>query len=168
VISPATPGEILILVSPFCISGDYAGLSETITTTIKREGTGNRITNLRIETVVETVDTVKEAEDALKDKNATLVIFGECRSDSIELRIVSATGESYPTIEINGNDTVSLNAVSMVILAKACIDTQQEITGFSLLSKSRNMLVDNSVTNENLFSMIETLLDETGIHSTNS
>jgi transcriptional regulator with XRE-family HTH domain len=162
-ISPATSGEILILVSPFCISGDYAGIPRTITTAISREGTGNRVINLRSETLLETIDTHKEAEKTLKDNNASLVIFGECGSDGVELQLVPATGQSYHAIKINGNDNASMNAVSMVILAKACIDSQQEVTAFSLLSKARNMLVDNSVANESLLSVINTLLDETGI-----
>jgi transcriptional regulator with XRE-family HTH domain len=162
-ISPATSGEILILVSPFCVSGDYTGLSDKVITTINREGTGNRISNLRLETLTETVDTPKEAKDAGKDKNATLVLFGECQLDSVELRIVPATGQTYPDIEIKGSDTVSVNAVSMITLAKACIDNRQEETAFSLLSRARNTLTDNAVTNESLFSIINTLLDETGI-----
>ena len=74
----------------------------------------------------------------------------------------------YPDIEIIGSDIISLNAVSMTILAKACIDSQQEVTAFSLLSRARNTLTDNSITNESLSSIINTLLDETGIHSSNS
>jgi transcriptional regulator with XRE-family HTH domain len=163
VISPATSGEILILVSPFCVSGDYTGLSDKVITAISREGTSNRITNLRIETLVDTVDTVKEAEESLKDKNASLVLFGECQSGNIGLHIVLATGQSYPPIEIIGNDTVSLNAVAMTALAKACIDVQQEEIAFSLLSRARNTLTDNAVTNESLLSVINLLLGETGI-----
>ena len=162
-ISPATSGEILILVSPFCVTGDYTGLSEKVITAISREGTGNRISNLRIEILTEIIDDLKEAEDARKGKNASLVLFGECQSASVELRIVPATGQTYPDIEIKGSDTVSLNAVSMITLAKACIDNRQEETAFSLLSRARNTLTDNAVTNESLFSIINTLLDETGI-----
>jgi hypothetical protein len=113
--------------------------------------------------LTETLDSVKEAEESLKSKNASLVLFGECQSDSVELQIVPATGQSYPMTEIKGNDTISLNAVSMVILAKACIDSQQEVTAYSLLSKARNSMNDNSITNDSLFSVINTLLDETGI-----
>lgn len=162
-INPASSGEILILVSPFCISGDYTGLSEAVTMVIRREGTGNRITNLRVETLAETLDTVKEAEASLKGNNASLVLFGECQSDSVKLQIVPATGQSYPAINIDGNDTVSLNAVSMIILAKACVDSQQYVTAFSLLSKARNSLGDNGISNDSLLSVINTLMDETGI-----
>ena len=162
-INPATSGEILILVSPFCISGDYTGLAEKVKTAIIREGTGNRIANLRVETVVETVDTLKEAKESLKDNNASLVLFGECHPDIVELQMVPATGQSYPIIEITGSDTVSVNAVAMITLAKACIDNQQEVTAFSLLSKARNMLTDNAIIHESLLLIINTLLDETGI-----
>ena len=167
-INPATSGENLILVSPFCVSGDYTGLSGTVTTAISREGTGNRITNLRIEILAETVDTVKEAEESLKDNNASLVLFGECQSGSVELQIVPATGQSYPGVEIKSSDTVSLNAFAMITLAKVCIDNQQEEIAFSLLSRARNTLTDNSITNESLLSMINALLDETGIQSSNT
>ena len=167
-ISPATSGEILILVSPFCISGDYTGLSDKVITAISRESTGNRITNLRAEIFSDTIDTLKEAEEALKDKNAFLVLFGECQSDSVKLQMVSATDQSYPDIEIKGSDTVSVNAVAMITLAKACIDAQQKETAFSLLSRARNTLTDNSITNDSLLSVIDTLLDETGIHRSNT
>ncbi|MBN2075391.1 MAG: helix-turn-helix domain-containing protein [Dehalococcoidales bacterium] len=167
-ISPATSGEILILVSPFCVSGHYTDLSDKVITAISREGIGNRISNLRVEALTEIIDTFNEAEDAGKDKNASLVLFGECQSDNIKLQIIPATGQTYPVMEINGSNTISVNVVSMITLAKACIDTQQEDIAFSLLSKARNSLTDNAVTNESLFTIINTLLDETGIRSSNN
>lgn len=161
-IMPASSGESLILVTQFGNTGNCRNLTKQIAMTINREAAGYRIDNLRVESTPDTPTGRQQASGLIREKNACLIIYGDCGSSLVTIYLLPSTANPVPVIEIDAGDPVSLNAVSLVALAEACLERQDTGPAYAFLSRAVNDLNDSGVSNDTLSAIITGLLAEAG------
>jgi transcriptional regulator with XRE-family HTH domain len=157
---PAAPGEILLVVTQFDTTDASVRITDQIFATLQRESINNRIPNIRVGESPQTVSKIEQATQMLQEKGASLIIYGECNANLVTVNMLPVPGQTLSPIIVNDGDSISITSLSFVALGKICIDTGNAEQAVSFLSKARNILIDNNVTNDTILSVIDELSAE--------
>jgi hypothetical protein len=135
-------------------------VTDQIVETLQRESINNRISDIRVGESPQTINKVEQATQLFQDKGASLIIYGEYNANRATVNILPMPGQALSPIIIDTSDSIGITSVSLVALGKICIDAGNTEQALSFLSKARNTLIDNNVTNDTILSVIDKLLAE--------
>jgi hypothetical protein len=76
------------------------------------------------------------------------------------VNILPMLGQPLSPMIVNRSDNIGITSVSLVALAKICIDTGNTEQAISFLSKARNTLIDNNISNDTILLVIDELMAE--------
>jgi transcriptional regulator with XRE-family HTH domain len=163
-ITPAAPGETLLLVAPFDESNNGVRAAGQLVNSLQRESKNNRLSNIRIEAWPEIIKDPAQASGLSRDKRAGLIIYGEKFAGQTKLSFSPALAQVQSPVTLSYSDTFAedIHALSLIILGSLCLDRNDGEQASALLSNARNLLSDNATQNISLLTVVDELLAKAG------